>query len=193
MTRLRPQVYRGFWMQQLTYGPLNGLAMMFYNMAKEYLPDASKGTGKNGRATTRMARLRQPLPPPLSLAVFLSLTALPTVPDCWPTLSHHFRRNTAAGNLVCSLAGYGLAGAVTNPFDVVKTRIQVAQSNPELFNYQGSHELIRGLDAARQMLAKEGPLAFLAGISGRVGWLAPRCALAVTAFESIAGMIKANF
>jgi hypothetical protein len=62
MTRLRPQVYRGFWMQQLTYGPLNGLAMMFYNMAKEYLPDASKGTGKNGRATTRMARLRQPLP-----------------------------------------------------------------------------------------------------------------------------------
>ena len=103
------------------------------------------------------------------------------------------RRAVAAGNLVCSLAGYGLAGAVTNPFDVVKTRIQVAQSNPELFNYQGGHELIRGLDAARQMLAKEGPLAFFAGISGRVGWLAPRCALAVTAFESIAGMIKANF
>ena len=68
-----------------------------------------------------------------------------------------------------------------------------ACDSPELFNYKGSHELIRGLDAARQMMAKEGPLAFLSGISGRVGWLAPRCALAVTAFESIAGLIKANF
>ena len=69
-------------------------------------------------------------------------------------------------------------------------RVQVQASNPEMFNYQGSHELLRGLDCAKQMIAKEGISAFGHGVSGRVLWLAPRCAIAFAAFESFAGMIK---
>ena len=133
-------VYRGFWMQQLTYGPLNALAIMFTNMFKPYLPTSME--------------------------------------------------NTTAGSFICALVGYGGAGLVTNPFDVVKTRVQVQASNPEMFNYQGSHELLRGVDCARQMLAKEGAIAFADGISGRVMWLAPRCASAFAAFESFANIIR---
>ena len=98
--------------------------------------------------------------------------------------------NTATGSFVCALVGYGSAGIVTNPFDVVKTRVQVQMSNPEMFNYQGSHELLRGLDCAKQMMANEGIMAFTHGVSGRVAWLAPRCAIAFAAFESIAKMIR---
>ena len=133
-------VYRGFWMQQLTYGPLNGLAIMFTNMFKPYLPTHYEGT--------------------------------------------------VAGNFMCALVGYGGAGLVTNPFDVVKTRVQVQMSNPELFNYEGSHELLRGLDCAKKMLANEGITAFAHGVSGRVLWLAPRCAIAFAAFGGIADVIK---
>ena len=71
----------------------------------------------------------------------------------------------------------GLAAALTNPFDVVKTRRQVQMSNPELFNYKS------GWDCASKILKREGPMAFMDGLSGRVAWLLPRCALAMTGFE----------
>jgi hypothetical protein len=80
-------------------------------------------------------------------------------------------------NLFCSSLGYGIAAAVTNPFDVVKTRRQIQTSNPELFNYSS------GIDCARKILRHEGPKAFLDGVTGRVAWLVPRCALAMTGFE----------
>ena len=82
--------------------------------------------------------------------------------------------------------GYGIAAAMTNPFDVVKTRRQVQASNPELFNYSS------GLDCAKQMLKKEGPMAFMDGVSGRVGWLLPRCALAMTSFEYFLKVLADN-
>ena len=31
-------IYRGFWLQQLTYGPFNGLAVLFYNKLKYAFP-----------------------------------------------------------------------------------------------------------------------------------------------------------
>ena len=133
-------LYRGFWMQQLTYGPLNGLAIMFTNMFKPHLPKEYEGT--------------------------------------------------VAGNFMCALVGYGGAGLVTNPFDVVKTRVQVQMSNPEMFNYEGSHELMRGLDCAKKMVATEGIGAFAHGVSGRVIWLAPRCAIAFAAFGGIADVVR---
>jgi len=32
-------------------------------------------------------------------------------------------------------------------------------------------------------LSFEGPMAFMDGVTGRIGWLLPRCALAMTGFE----------
>eukprot|EP00036_Acanthoecidae_sp_10tr_P008318 CAMPEP_0182919078 /NCGR_PEP_ID=MMETSP0105_2-20130417/2451_1 /TAXON_ID=81532 ORGANISM="Acanthoeca-like sp., Strain 10tr" /NCGR_SAMPLE_ID=MMETSP0105_2 /ASSEMBLY_ACC=CAM_ASM_000205 /LENGTH=296 /DNA_ID=CAMNT_0025056203 /DNA_START=30 /DNA_END=920 /DNA_ORIENTATION=+ len=120
-------IYRGFWLQQLTYGPFNGLAVLFYNRFKFAFPED--------------------------------------------------QQESTAVHLGCSAAGYGLAAAITNPFDVVKTRMQVAASNPELFNYSS------GMDCASKMLKHEGILSFMDGVTGRIGWLLPRCALAMTGFE----------
>ena len=120
-------IYRGFVLQQLTYGPFNGLAVLFYNRLKFSFPEEQQD-------------------------------------------------NTLV-QLGCSSLGYGLAAAITNPFDVVKTRRQVQASNPELFNYKS------GMDCASKILKHEGPLAFMDGLSGRIGWLLPRCAIAMTSFE----------
>lgn len=129
-------VYRGFVLQQLTYGPFNGLAIMFYNKAKLMFSEEQQKS----------------------------------------TVTH----------LGCSAFGYGLAAAITNPFDVVKTRRQVQMSNPKLFNYKS------GLDCFQQILKNEGPLALMDGVTGRVGWLLPRCALAMTGFEFCANMLSSD-
>ena len=127
-------IYRGFWMQQLTYGPFNGIAIASYKECKKLVPADYQDS----------------------------------------TFSH----------LTCSALGYGFAATITNPFDVVKTRRQIQQSNPKLFNYTSA------IDCAKQLMAKEGPAAFFDGLSGRVGWLLPRCALAMTGFEYIFARLK---
>ena len=127
-------IYRGFWMQQLTYGPFNGIAIAAYNEAKKLVPES--------------------------------------------------QQNSSLMDLACSALGFGFAATVTNPFDVVKTRRQIQASNPELFNYKSA------IDCARQLMAKEGPAAFFDGLSGRVGWLLPRCALAMTGFEYVSRQLS---
>ena len=126
-------IYRGFVMQQVTYGPFNGLAIMFMNQIKPFVPESI---------------------------------------------------GTDARNFAASIGGDALAAVVTNPADVVKTRIQVQKSNPELFAYDGA------IDCFLKILKHEGPAALFDGVSGRVGWLAPRCAIAITAFQSISGYLK---
>ena len=126
-------LYRGFLLQQLTYGPFNGLALMFYNEFKMLVPDVLK--------------------------------------------------ESLSSKLICSTLGYSLAAAVTNPFDVVKTRRQVQMSNPEVFNYKS------GVDCFMQMVRNEGVSALMAGVTGRIGWLTPRCAIAMTSYEAIMKMV----
>ena len=77
-------IYRGFVMAGHVRA-LNGLAIMFMNQIKPFVP---KSIGTDGTAA--------------------------------------------------SIGGYALAAVVTNPADVVKTRIQVQKSNPELFAYDGA-------------------------------------------------------
>jgi hypothetical protein len=126
-------IYRGFWMQQLTYGPFNGIAIAAYNEVKQRVPEDYQDS----------------------------------------TFAH----------LGCSALGYGFAATITNPFDVIKTRRQIQASNPSLFNYTSA------IDCAKQLMAKEGMMAFFDGLSGRVAWLLPRCALAMTGFEFVSARI----
>mgnify|MGYP001422276291 CR=1 FL=1 len=84
-----------------------------------------------------------------------------------------------ASNFSCSALAYSSSAALTNGFDVVKTRRQVQTSNPELFNYKSSW------DCALKIAKHEGPKAFFDGVSGRVFWLMPRCAIAMTSYEYI--------
>ena len=63
----------------------------------------------------------------------------------------------------------------------------LAEYVPETFDllaYDGA------IDCFLKILKHEGPAALFDGVSGRVGWLAPRCAIAITAFQSISGYLK---
>lgn len=78
----------------------------------------------------------------------------------------------------CGAVAGVVAAVLSNPIDVLKTRVQVARANPEMFPYSG------GLQAARHLLRHEGPGALLDGAGARAAWLTPRLTLVVAIFES---------
>lgn len=86
---------------------------------------------------------------------------------------------------VCSGGSAGLiAAAITNPMDVLKTRLQVARANPEMFPFRNS------MGAAQHLIANEGFAALMDGTVARMAWLAPRLTICVTAFESVKAMMS---
>lgn len=86
--------------------------------------------------------------------------------------------------LPCGLVAGVIAGLCTNPMDLVKTRLQVARTDPSTFAYDGA------LDCARQILRREGPLAFLDGAVARCATVAPRLTICVLVKEAIAPGIR---
>lgn len=81
---------------------------------------------------------------------------------------------------VCCGATAGIiAAGITNPVDVLKTRLQVAMANPEMFPFRDS------LGAARHLLKHEGPSALMDGALARIMWLAPRLTICVACYEQI--------
>lgn len=83
-------------------------------------------------------------------------------------------------SLCAPLAGV-LASAATNPMDLVKTRLQVAASNPALFDYTSS------FDALVKILKREGASALMDGALSRVLLLTPRLSIAVLSYEYVKG------
>jgi len=79
----------------------------------------------------------------------------------------------------CGITAGVVAASVTNPVDVLKTRLQVARANPEMFPFSS------GLGAARHLLEHEGAVALMDGVLARVMWLTPRLTLCVFAYERI--------
>ena len=90
-----------------------------------------------------------------------------------------FRRS-----LVSASAAAAVASVTTAPLDLVKTRLQVASANPELFPYDGV------VACVRHTLATEGPRAFFDGVAARVIWMAPRGAIAMASFEVCKGLMS---
>eukprot|EP01120_Amphizonella_sp_Union-15-10_P008067 TRINITY_DN2825_c0_g1_i1.p1 TRINITY_DN2825_c0_g1~~TRINITY_DN2825_c0_g1_i1.p1 ORF type:complete len:331 (-),score=43.98 TRINITY_DN2825_c0_g1_i1:44-943(-) len=70
----------------------------------------------------------------------------------------------------------GIAAALTNPLDVIKTRIQV-QSSESVGGYKS------GWHGFKTILKEEGPGTFLKGIRPRVLWIAPGTALTIASYE----------
>jgi len=79
----------------------------------------------------------------------------------------------------CGVVAGIVAGALTNPMDLVKTRLQVARADPSTFQYRGS------LDCCAQILKKEGALALFDGVGARILMLTPRLTLAVSLKEAL--------
>jgi solute carrier family 25 protein 44 len=70
-----------------------------------------------------------------------------------------------------------LACVLTSPLDLVKTRLQVQGSNPEIFDYKGP------MDALKKIVQREGAMALFDGVAARVIWLTPRLSIAVPTYE----------
>lgn len=75
------------------------------------------------------------------------------------------------GQVVCGVFGATVSSALTNPLDVVKTRLQTDLS------YRGVGDVVM------RTMRDEGPRAFHRGLVARILWLAPGCAISVAVFE----------
>ena len=76
-----------------------------------------------------------------------------------------------------TFAAAAAAAIATNPIDVVKTRLQVAGANPEVFSYTGP------IDCLTKMLRAEGPSALVAGLVGRFMYTGPAFALFLPTYD----------
>jgi len=84
-----------------------------------------------------------------------------------------------AAQLCCGAAAAVMSSVITNPCDVIKTRLQVARANADMFPYTNSWQ------ATRHLLKHEGSLALMDGAVARVAWLTPRLTICMGAYEYI--------
>nr|KYP67564.1 hypothetical protein KK1_023908 [Cajanus cajan] len=78
--------------------------------------------------------------------------------------------NDPENAIIGAFAG-ALTGAITNPLDVIKTRLMVQLSFP-IFLLKGSANQYKGIaDCVQTIIKEEGPRAFLKGIGPRVLWI----------------------
>lgn len=81
--------------------------------------------------------------------------------------------------LSCGVTAGVVASTLTNPVDVLKTRLQVAMANPEMFPFRNSY------GALQHLLEHEGAAALMDGALARIVWLTPRLTICVSAYEWI--------
>lgn len=84
--------------------------------------------------------------------------------------------------MVNTAACAAVAGFLTTPIDVVKTRVQVQGANPDLFAFGGA------FDCAKQLVMKEGVQGMFAGACGRMWYLAPNMAVFIPLYELLKKM-----
>jgi len=68
---------------------------------------------------------------------------------------------------------------ITSPLDLVKTRLQVQQSNPTIFDYNGP------IDATVKIIKREGIKALFDGVFSRILWLTPRFLIAMSTYDYV--------
>eukprot|EP00457_Paulinella_chromatophora_P009797 gb/GEZN01009871.1/.p1 GENE.gb/GEZN01009871.1/~~gb/GEZN01009871.1/.p1 ORF type:complete len:296 (-),score=21.21 gb/GEZN01009871.1/:41-928(-) len=80
----------------------------------------------------------------------------------------------------------GFAAAVTNPIDVIKTRLQVAGANPEVFGTGGA------VACVSKLLRTEGPGALFAGLGARFMYVGPGFAIWLPTYDLLKNMYLAG-
>ena len=87
--------------------------------------------------------------------------------------------STVSFGVLNTLSSASAAAWLTTPIDVIKTRLQIAGANPELFSYNGP------LDCVTKTVRAEGVSALFAGASGRVLYLGPAMALFFPIYDAL--------
>ena len=99
---------------------------------------------------------------------------------------HHTHGEILAANMAAGSAAGGVAAALTTPFDVAKTRMQVAASGapPGACGACGGPTRRPGvLHVMREVYAAEGARGLFAGIRPRAYRAAPACAIVISCYE----------
>lgn len=84
-------------------------------------------------------------------------------------------------------ASFGIAAAVTTPFDVIKTNLQIVTANPELY----PDRTIQG--CAKRLWDQGGVKSFFKGWQSRAIWLGTRQGIAFTCFPFFFDRIQGHF
>mmetsp|Transcript_12923 Transcript_12923/g.18572 ORF Transcript_12923/g.18572 Transcript_12923/m.18572 type:complete len:340 (-) Transcript_12923:133-1152(-) len=102
------------------------------------------------------------------------------------TVYKRIRKDLPLTAVELGLIGFAAGGAsafITNPFDVVKTRMQTQASGSERLYNSTWHCL-------RTTVKEEGAMALLRGAVARVMWLAPASALSLSVYEQASSFLR---
>lgn len=83
--------------------------------------------------------------------------------------------------LLSSFFSASCAATVTNPVDVIKTRLQVQGKS----NASSSTQYTGAIDAAKSIWKKEGFKGFTSGVTSRVLWIAPSSMIMFTCYDQL--------
>jgi solute carrier family 25 protein 39/40 len=109
------------------------------------------------------------------------------VPPSQQRLMHHSQLEILIANLVSGFVAGGLAAGITTPFDVVKTRMQIAspsqQQQQGLRSNGNSSRGIRVFNILSEVYRKEGMEGLFSGLKPRAARAAPACAIVISVYE----------
>ena len=95
---------------------------------------------------------------------------------CYEKFKHAFAdREAVMTQVACGSAAAMLASGLTNPVDVVKTRVQVGRETAGV--------------VLRRMLREEGVRAFGKGMVARMSWITPSCAIGIVVYEQMKSLM----
>lgn len=121
------------------------------------------------------------------------VAAAAAVPPSKQHLMHHSQLEILIANMVSGFVAGGLAAGATTPFDVVKTRMQIASPSQQQQHQalgggggngsSGSSRGIRVFNILRDVYSKEGVEGMFAGLKPRAARAAPACAIVISVYE----------
>eukprot|EP00850_Spirogloea_muscicola_P002126 SM000008S22215 [mRNA] locus=s8:413703:416048:- [translate_table: standard] len=154
-------LYRGFLMTQLVWGPFNAVYLPLWEGSKQAL-----------------ARLSGAASGSVSCCIFLvsKSAAVSVLVQSWKVRELDVRYELAA-----SFGSSSFAAAISNPMDVVKTRLQVQGRS----NTASATAYSSALDAAASIWRQEGAAGFARGASSRVLWVAPSTMIMFTTYDQL--------
>jgi solute carrier family 25 protein 39/40 len=99
---------------------------------------------------------------------------------------HHTQLEILIANMFSGFVAGGLAAGLTTPFDVVKTRMQIAQPGSGSSSSGGG---IRVWQVLRDVYHKEGLEGLFTGVKPRAYRAAPACAIVISVYELLKDML----
>jgi solute carrier family 25 protein 39/40 len=109
--------------------------------------------------------------------------AAAALPPSQQRLMHHSQVEILVANMVSGFVAGGLAAGATTPFDVVKTRMQIATPSQQQQQGSGSGGGIRVFRILRDVYHKEGMEGLFSGLKPRAARAAPACAIVISVYE----------